>query len=170
MDWFTTLRRSGGINALSRQLGAAPAEVALGAEVLLVPLLGGLRQRSERLGGGQAGVRALVDELTDLGGGQLAADVMGPGPLNTAAGDTILERVLGPEVARRAVLIEAERNGGLDQGLGERILPGLAMLVGGYITARAIGSGTEGSGGLANRSELFDSLTANDHDADPDRI
>lgn len=170
MDWLTTLRRSGGINALSRQIGVSPADVAVGAEALLPALLGGLRQLADRLGQGDEGVHSLLDVLTDLGGGQLAADVMGPGPLNTDLGNTILDRALGPEVARRAALIEAERNFGLDQALGERMLPGLAMLVGGYITARAGGSGAEGSGGLGGLGALLESLTPDENDADADRI
>jgi hypothetical protein len=170
MDWLTTLRRSGGINALSRQLGVSPAEVAAGAEALLPALLDGLRQLADRFGAGDAGVHALVDEITKLGGGQLAADVMAPGPLNTDPGNAILDRALGPEVARRAVLIEAERNSGLDQALGERMLPGLAMLVGGYITARAGGSGAAGSGGLSGLGSLLDTLSPTANDAGSDRI
>lgn len=156
MEWLTTLRRSGGINALSRQLGLSPAEVSTATEALLPALLSGLRQLGDRLGGeGEAGIRAVVDLFVKLGGGQLAADVMGPGPLDTGPGNALLDEALGPEVARRAVLIEAERNAGLSQALGERVLPGLAMLIGGYITARAAGSGVAGSGGLDGLGNLL---------------
>lgn len=163
MDWLTTLRRSGGLNALSRQLGVSLAEVAAGTEALLPALLGGLRQLADSFGGGEAGVGGVVDVLAELGGGQLAAEVMGPGPLDLGPGNAILDRVLGPEVARRAVLVEAQRARGLDPALGARMLPGLAMLVGGYVTARAGGSGAEGSGGLGG---LLDSLTPDGNDAD----
>jgi hypothetical protein len=169
MDWLTTLRRNGGINALARQLGATPSDVAAGSEALLPALLGGLRQLADRLGGGDAGAQALVDGLMQLGGGQLAADVMAPAQLNTGPGNAILDRALGPEVARRAVLVEAERTRGLDQAFGERLLPALAMLVGGYITARAGGSGAEGSGGPGGLGGLLDSLTP-DGDTGADRI
>jgi hypothetical protein len=170
MDWLTTLRRSGGINALSRQLGVSPAEVSAAAEALLPALLGGLRQLADRLGKGDAGVRALVEQIVELGGGQLAADVMGPGPLDSGPGNAILDRALGPEVARRAIFVEAERTGQIDQSLAERIFPGLAMLVGGYITARAGGSGAEGSGGLGGLGSLLETLTPGENDADADRI
>jgi hypothetical protein len=170
MDWLTTLRRSGGINALSRQLGVSPAEVAAAGEALLPALLAGLRQLADGLGRGDVGVQGLVKLLMELGGGQLAADVMGPGPLNTGPGNAILVRALGPEVARRAVLVEAERTTGLDQALGDRVLPGLAMLVGGYITARAGGSGAEGSGGLRELGALLHSLIPDENDASADRI
>ncbi len=169
MDWLTTLRRSGGINALSRQLGVSPAEVAAGADALLPALIGGLRQRAHLLGTGDGGVHALLDELKELGGGELAAQVMAPGPLTVDPGNVIVERMIGPEVARRAVLIEAERNAGLDKALGDRILPGLAMLVGGYMAARAGGSGAEGSGGLSFLDDLLDPI-ADQNDADADRI
>ena len=166
MEWLTTLRRSGGINALSRQLGLSPAEVSAAADALLPALLGGLRQLGDRLGGGgDVGIRAVVDLLVSLGGGQLAADVMGPGPLDTRQGNAILDQALGPDVARRAVLVEAERNTGLDQAMGERVLPGLAMLVGGYITARAVGSGAEGGGDLTELGSLLENLIS-----DTDRI
>lgn len=167
MDWLTTLRRSGGINALSRQLGVSPADIASAATALLPALLAGLRQAADTLGEGDAGVQSLVDVLAELGGGQLAADVMGPGPLDTAPGNLLLDRVMGPEVARRAVLVEAERGQGLDPELGARVLPALAMLVGGYITARAGGSGAEGSGGLG---DLADTLTSEANDRGADRI
>jgi hypothetical protein len=169
MDWLTTLRRNGGVNALARQLGATLADVAVGCEALLPALLGGLRLLADRLGGGEAGAQALVDDLMQLGGGQLAADVMGPSQLNTGPGNIILDRALGPEVARRAVLVEAERTRGLDQAFGERLLPALAMLVGGYITARAGGSGAEGSGGSGGLDGLLESL-APDGDTGADRI
>jgi hypothetical protein len=170
MDWLTTLRRSGGINALSRQIGASPADVAAGTEALLPALLAGLRQVADRLGGGDDGVHGLVDKLAELGGGQLAADVMGPSPLVTEPGNAVLDLAIGPDVARRAVLIEAERNAGLDQALGERVLPGLAMLVGGYITARVGGSGAEGSGGIDDLGTLLDTLTPDGNDSAVDRI
>ena len=170
MEWLTTLRRSGGINALSRQLGVNPADVSAGVDALLPALLAGLRKRADLLGGGDAGVRALVAELVALGGGQLAASVMDPEPVDFNPGNAIVDMAIGPDVALRAVLVEAERNVGLDPALGKRVLPGLAMLVGGYITARAGGSGAEGSGGLGGLGVLLDTLTPDANDVDADRI
>lgn len=170
MDWMTTLRRSGGVNALARQLDSQPAEVGSAAEALLPALLGGMRQLADSLGRGDEGVRKLVDVLTAMGGGELAAQVMAPDQLDSSAGSAIVERVLGPEVARRAVLIEAERTRGLELAFGERLLPALAMLVGGYITARAGGSGAAGSGGLDGVASLLDTPTPDDDGVGADRI
>jgi hypothetical protein len=50
------------------------------------------------------------------------------------------------------------------------MLPGLAMLVGGYITARAGGSGAAGSAGLDNPGSLLDTLTTDGDHTDADRI
>jgi hypothetical protein len=167
MEWLTTLRRSGGINALSRHLDVSPAAVSAATTALLPVVLGGLRQLVDRLGGGNAGTRALIDTLAGLGGGDLAAAVMGPGAFDIAPGRRIVEVVIGPDVARRAVLAEAERAAGLDKVLGERVLPALAMLIAGYITALAGGSGAEGSGGLGGVREA---LTFETGAGDEDRI
>jgi hypothetical protein len=170
MEWLTTLEQSGGIDALSRQLGLSPAEVAQATGALLPALLSGLRQLADRLGGGEAGIRAVVELLAQVGEGRLAADVMGPGPLDTSIGIALLDQVLGPEVARRAVLIEAERKAGLNQALGERVLPGLALLVAGLITARGVCDGGQGSSGLVGLDNLLISLTPDRNCSDADRI
>jgi hypothetical protein len=167
MEWLTTLRRSGGINALSRHLGVSPAEVSAATIALLPVILAGLRELIDRLGGDDAGPAALIDTLAELGGADLAAAVMGPEPLDVGLGRRIVEVVIGPDVARRAVLIEAERTAGLDKALAERVLPALAMLIGGYISALAVGSGAEGSGGLGH---LRETLTFETGAADEDRI
>jgi hypothetical protein len=169
MEWLTTLERRGGIDALSRQLGLSPAAVAKATGTLLPALLSGLRQLADRLGGGEAGMRAVVELLAQVGEGRLAGDVMGPGPLDTNIGIVLLDQVLGPEVARRAVLIEAERKAGLNQALGERLLPCLAMLVVGLITARRVCDGVEGSG-LDGLDNLLIGLTLDQNCTDADRI
>ena len=72
------LRRSGGIEAVSKQLGLAPGVAAQGVEALLPALVGGFAKRGEAAGGGEAGLGALVGVLGGLGGGALAANVLGP--------------------------------------------------------------------------------------------
>lgn len=133
MDWVATLRRSGGLNALARQVGISPLEASAGAEALLPPLLGGFRA----VGASPAGMQVLLAKLDTLGDGNLAVEVMGPDPLRTEAGETILGWVLENDASRRIIVSDAATASELDAGLVERLLPPLAMLVGGYISARA---------------------------------
>ena len=137
MDWVATLRRSGGLNALARQLSVSPLEASTGAEALLPALLSGFRA----IGDSPAGLQELLAKLDTLGDGNLAVQVMGPDPLRTEAGETILDWMLQDDAARRTVIEDAASASALDTELLERLLPPLAMLVGGYISARA---GAEG--------------------------
>lgn len=133
MDWVATLRRSGGINALARQIGASPLEATAGVEALLPCLLKGFRE----IGNSAVGLPGLLARLDQLGDGNLAAEVLGPGPLGTQAGEAILGWLLQDKAARDAVIAKAAATSGLDQDVVDRLLPPLAMLVGGYIAARA---------------------------------
>ena len=133
MDWVATLRRSGGVNALARQIGVSPLEATAAVEALLPRLLSGFRE----VGNSAAGLPGLLAQLDLLGDGNLAAEVLGPGPLATQAGETILGWMLKDKAERDAVIAQATAVSGLDQDIAERLLPPLAMLVGGYIAARA---------------------------------
>jgi hypothetical protein len=164
MDWIGTLRRSGGFSALARQIGSTPANVALGAQALMPALIAGLREFRDGSGGGEAGIRKLLDLLDSLGDGDLAVAVMGQAQLDVGAGNALLETILG--VRRQRILGEAERWSELDPELLERLLPALAMLVGGYVSAKAHGSGAAGSGGLAVLGGLLDGR-AEDEVGDP---
>lgn len=133
MDWVATLRRSGGLNALARQVGISPLEASAGAEALLPPLLRGFRA----IGDSATGLQVLLARLDALGDGNLAVEVMGPDPLRIDAGETILGWVLEDDATRRTIVTDAAVASNLDSGLVERLLAPLAMLVGGYISARA---------------------------------
>jgi hypothetical protein len=146
MDWLAILRRSGGIDALARQIGQSPVNALAATEVLLPTLLDGLRDFAQGQGGGEAGVRALLAMIDGLGDGSLATEVMGPGPLAANAGDTILEQILPPAANKRRGASDAAATGELDAAMLERMLPVLAMLLCGYISARAGVDDTQGTG------------------------
>src|SRR5262245_21662840 len=137
MDWLAIFRRSGGINALARQIGQSPVDALAATEALLPALLDGLRDFAKRQGGGDAGVRALLVVIDRLGNGSLAAEVMGPGPLTADAGDTILEQILPPTTSKVGIAGDVAAAGKHDAAMLERMLPALAMLLCGYISARA---------------------------------
>ena len=126
---FSILRLSGGINALARQLGEPPSVALAGAEALLPGLLAGFRNFT-------GGFDALLGLLNELGGDALAAAIMSHEAAGIQPGLTILERLSGVADAGEAPV---------DAGLRERMLPLLAMLVGGYLAARASAGALQGA-------------------------
>lgn len=156
MDILATLRRSGGIDALVRELDLSPAVAAAGAEALLPALIGGFARQRDRAGGGDAGLISLVGTIGNLGGGTLAANVLGPDKTDIARGTAVLDWIFGSKDASRLVALHAVESSQLDAALLRRMLPLLAMLVGGYLAARAGGSGAVGSGGIAGLDEMLE--------------
>ncbi len=147
MDILDTLRRSGGIEAMAGQLGISPAQATAGAEVLLPSILGGFKKRGEAGGGGTAGIGDLIGMLGGLGGGALADNVVGPEPTDVARGNEVLGQIFGSKEVSRQVAGQASQQSGLSPELLKKMLPILAMLVGGYLSSRAGGAGTPAQGG-----------------------
>lgn len=146
MDWLATLRRSGGTDALARQTGMSPAAVRTSLSALVPALVARLGDHVRKLGGGAAGMRLLLVYLADFGDGKLAVEVMSPDPVDPAPGEAILGRIVGDTAARRQLIAEAAVTGGQDPGAIERLLPLLAMLMCGYISARAEAAEVQGAG------------------------
>lgn len=119
MDLITTLHRSGGIVALARQLAIEPADCAGMVEALLPPLTAALRGCYQRLG-----ADGLIKVLADQGGVGLAAAIMGMEPVDPAKGWALLDR-MGIDAS--------DVSAGGDAVLVARLLPLLAMLIGGYL-------------------------------------
>lgn len=147
-ELLDTLRRSGGLEAVSKELGIGPAAAFAGAEALLPAILGGFRKQAEATGGGAAGLGNLIEMLGGLGGGELAGNVLAPDPTDIDRGNAVLGRIFGTRDVSRSVAEDAAARTGLDSATLRRMLPLLAMLVGGYLSARAGGSGAQGSDGL----------------------
>lgn len=155
MDLMEMLRRSGGLEAVSKQLGVPPAVAAVGAEALLPAIVGGFRKHADAAGGGEGGLGSLIGMLGTLGGGALAANVLGPDQTNVEMGNGILGQIFGTKDVSRSVAADAAARSGIDAETLKRMLPLLAMLVGGYLSARAGGSGSEGSGGLGGLGSIL---------------
>ena len=148
LDVLEMLRRSGGINAVANQLGIPPATALAGTEALVPAIIGGFRKSTEASGGGETGLGALVTMLGGLGGGALAANVLGPDETDVGKGNDVLGQIFGSKDVSRSVAADAAGRTGIDPAVLKQMLPLLAMLVGGYFSARAGGSGAQGSGGL----------------------
>lgn len=132
-----TLRRTGGIQAVAAELDQSPAIVAAAFESLVPVIVSALHLHSAAAGGGVEGCRAVIALLEREGGGALAVDVMHPGPSNLQAGETLLAKLIGDRPAQAQVVDATAGAAGLETGLVAQILPRLAMLVGGYVAARA---------------------------------
>lgn len=158
MDVMDVLRRSGGVEAISQQLGIPPAMASAGAEALLPAILGGFKKRTESGGGGEPGLGDLIGMLGGLGGGGLAANVLGPDQTDTSKGNEVLGQIFGSKEVSRTVAGHAASQTGLDPEILKKMLPILAMLVGGYLSARANGPGSEQSGGLGGLGGLIGGL------------
>jgi hypothetical protein len=159
MDVMDVLRRSGGVEAIAQQLGIPPAVAAAGAEALVPAVVGGFQKHSDNAGGGEPGLGGLLDMLGGLGGGGLAANVLGPEQTDIARGNEVLGQIFGSKDVSRTVAGHAAEQSGVDAGTLKQMLPILAMLVGGYLSARAQGGGAEAGGGGGGLGSLIGALT-----------
>ena len=131
MEMLATLRRSGGVNALARQLDAPPAVAMASVKALLPVLLPGMSQIS-------GGTQVLFEVLSDLGGAGLATAVMAVECADPAPGTALLARLFPDRDLLASKIRSAAQANACDEALLERVFPLLAMLVGGYVSARAI--------------------------------
>jgi len=139
-----SLLPAGGLEALAGQLGISPEQARQGAESLLPSIVGGFAQKA---GGAEAPQAAqLHQQLNSLGGPALADNVTGPEPADTARGDQLLGHIFGSKDVSRQVAGQASQSSGLDPALLKKMLPILAMLVGGYMARRSSAQGGQGGG------------------------
>lgn len=149
MDMMDMLRASGGLDAIAGQLGISPEMAQIGAGALLPAIVGGFQKQSEAAGGGEGGLGSLIGMLGGLGGAGLADNVLAPEPTDVGKGNDILGQIFGSKDVSRTVAGHASGQTGLDPELLKKMLPILAMLVGGYLSSRAGGQGeSQGGGGM----------------------
>lgn len=148
MDMMDMLRASGGLDAIAGQLGISPEMAAAGAGALLPAIVGGFQKQSDAGGGGAGGLGGLIGMLGGLGGTGLADNVLGAEPTDVNKGNDILGQIFGSKDVSRTVAGHASGQTGIDPELLKKMLPILAMLVGGYLSSRGGGQG-EGQGGGA---------------------
>lgn len=144
MNLTDILRSQGGIEAIANQLGISPADAERGAGALLPAILHGMGQQAGApdAPAGQSG--GLSETLDQLGGGALATNVIAPEPTEIDKGNSILGQIFGSKDVSRQVAGHAAQSTGLDPALLKKMLPILAMLVGGYLSSRS----SQGGGGL----------------------
>ena len=141
------LAQMGGVQSMARELGISESQAASGAAALAPAVLGGMQKQVQ-----SGGVEGLGGLLGQLGGGGLLDSVLSPEPTDVGKGNELLGRIFGSKDVSRTVAQSASATSGVDAGVLKKMLPMLAMLVGGYM-AKGGGSASQaaqsqGGGGL----------------------
>lgn len=135
MDMMDILVRTGGVEAIAKQLGVPPAMAEMGAKALLPAVVGGFKKQTVDAGGGDAGLGSLINILGGLGGGALATNVLSDAePTNIDKGNDVLGQIFGSKDVSRSVAGHAAGQTGIDPELLKKMLPIVAMLVAGYLS------------------------------------
>lgn len=141
------LARSGGLDAMARELGVSPDQAAGGADALLPAILGGFKKQAQVQPEGLEGLGAVLGQL---GGGGLLDNVLSPQPTDVGRGNDVLGQIFGSKDVSRAVAQDAASRSGLDPSLLKQMLPMLAMMVAGFMAkqggAAAAAAPSEGGG------------------------
>lgn len=147
------LAQTGGLESMARELGLTEAQTATGAAALTPAVIGGFKKQAQSQPAGLAGPGGLLGKL---GGGGLLDDVVSTEPTNVGRGNSVLGEIFGSKDVSRAVAQNAAAESGLDPSLLKRMLPMVAMLVGGFM-AKGGADATAGQS-PAGRSSAGDGL------------
>jgi hypothetical protein len=142
------LNSMGGFQSMARELGVSETQARSGAEALMPAILGGFKKQAQ-----PSGLDGLLNMVQGLGGGGLLDDVLAPTPTNVSQGNGVLGQIFGSQDVSRAVAQNAATNSGLDPALLKRMLPMVAMLVGGFMSKQngaASAAMPTGGGGLGD--------------------
>jgi hypothetical protein len=144
MNLTDLLGSVGGLQSMARELGVSETQAAAGAEALLPAVLGGFKKQARAQ---PAGLDGMLGMLGGLGGGGLLDDVLSPQPTNVGRGNDVLGQIFGSQDVSRAVAQNTATRTGLDPALLKKLLPILAMVVGGYMAKQGGRAGAQQSGG-----------------------
>ena len=152
------LQQTNAVDAISRDLGVDPATAAKGASALLPSILSGFQnprtapdnQGAALFGGGTGvgGIGGLMGTIAGLGGGNLLDNVTSGETTHVDKGNQILGDIFGSKDRSREVAADASKESGVEPSLLKKMLPILAMVVGGYVMKKAQSGGGLGGGGL----------------------
>ena len=143
MDLNDLLARTGGVGALSRELGVNESQAASGAAALLPAILGGLAKQARAQPGGSAGLDGMLGQL---GGGGLLDDVVSPLPTDVNKGNKALGQIFGSKEVSRTVAQDAASRSGLDPALLKKMLPIVAMVAIGMLAKQRSAQPSAGGG------------------------
>lgn len=135
MDITKILSQMGGLQAMAKELGITKSQAESGASALAPAILGGMRKTQ----GQSAGAGGLGSLLGQLGGGGLLDNVLSREPTDVSRGNEVLGQIFGSKDVSRAVAQDASSRTGLDPDLLKKMLPMLAMMVGGALAKQSDG-------------------------------
>jgi len=149
------LQQTNAVGAISRELGVDPGTAEKGASALLPSVLSGFQnpqsasggQGGALLGGSGGGMGGLMGTIASLGGGSLLDNATSDAPTHVDKGNQILGDIFGSKDRSREVAANAAAQSGVEPSLLKKMLPILAMVVGGYVMKKAQGGGGGGLGG-----------------------
>ena len=146
------LAQTGGLEAISRELGISETDAARGAAALAPAILGGFKKQAQTQPSGLEGLGGLLGQL---GGGSLLDDVLSPQPTDLNRGNEVLGQIFGSKEVSRTVAANAASQTGVDPSVLKKMLPMVAMMIAGYMASQRAGgtagvspSGGGGLGGL----------------------
>jgi len=137
MNVSDLLAQAGGLQSIARELGVNEQQVSSGAAALLPALMGGFRKQAQAGGG----ANAVAELLGSLGGSGLLDNVLSQHPTDVSQGNALLQTLFGSKDVSRAVAQGAAQQSGVDPALLKKMLPMLAMAVGGMMMRQQGGGG-----------------------------
>ena len=154
-----TLRRTGGLSALSNRLGLTPVQSAQVADAVTPYLIAAFARVYRRIG-----QRAFVAQLETLGSEEMAQAVLIPGPVQPSMGEAVLRFAFGAveNVDRVEQAFRAAME--LDPTCYREAMRLLALLLAGYFAARSgrvdFGLTDDGTAALLSTGEGTELLDA----------
>lgn len=143
MNVTDLLAQAGGLKSIARELGVNEQQVSSGAAALLPALMGGFRKQAQAGGGSDA----VAQLLGSLGGAGLLDNVLAKAPTDVGQGNAVLQAIFGSKDVSRAVAQGAAQQSGVDPALLKKMLPMLAMAVGGMMMRQQGGGASAPSAG-----------------------
>lgn len=136
------LSQMGGLQQMARELGVNEQQVKSGAAALLPAITGGFKKQAQ-----SGGIDGLTGMLGQLGGSGLLDSVLASNPTDVSRGNDVLGQIFGSKDVSRTVAANAATSSGLDAATLQKMLPMLAMAVGGLMSKQAAAPSTPAAGG-----------------------
>ncbi|HWK74375.1 MAG TPA: DUF937 domain-containing protein [Povalibacter sp.] len=166
MQIADVLQQMGGIQSMARELGVSESQAASASAALIPAILGGFKKQAQTQ---STGLDGLGGVLAQLGGGGLLEEVLAAQPTNVNRGNDVLDQIFGSKDVSRAVAQNAATQTGLDPSLLRKMLPMLAMLVGGLISKQGGGGAAPQAGAAGGLAGMLGGLLGGGGSAAPGR-